>query len=502
MLPRNACLSVALVLAASTFVVACAPPAVEEVDGQGAAVTGSDDTDGDSPLVYVFSEKDAKDDKATPVCVGVKIGDKSVLTVKGCGADGAVVRQASKDGATKPIAVTKVQSPPTPSSTSTTATRSDLRVLELASSITGPDVKVGPLTLSDGYTVLGADTLNPDEKEAVEVKARIESQTGSLGKLVLKGKDQQLCASDLGAPVFAKHPTRLFGFLWKTGDWVLSGMVSGVAPADKTTAPATALPDSKGCSAGPWTAAALSTETEWLAKFQPAPKTTPDSSGSSSPSGPKTTAKAAVQACAIVTKTLPEVKTGTRTAAIEAKAIYTNLSAGQARAQIGIAPKASPTSMTWTPATFAESTGTRVELAIKGGIDAPTAEGDYVVLFRASADNGLTWTECDLDSSENGSSVAQALALHVGAAAPATTEPAPASDYSAPTSSDSSDDSDDSSSSKGSKGDDSEETAAPGKKAAAGGCSVSQPSNVSASGFSTAGLLLGLAALVRRRKAR
>lgn len=153
-----------------------------------------------------------------------------------------------------------------------------------------------------------------------------------------------------------------------------------------------------------------------------------------------------------------------------------------------------PTNMTWTPATITESLGERVDLRIQGGLDAPGAEGDFIVLVRASADSGLTWTECDLDGSQNGTSPTQALGLHVGATAPATTTPAPASDCSAPTTSEES--TDDSSSSKSSEKDDSEsETTLPGKKAAAGGCSVSQPSTASASGFSAAGLLLGLAAL-------
>jgi hypothetical protein len=497
MLPRTAALSLALVLATAGLAVACAPVPEEDVDGQGAAVssTGKKETEDESPLVYVFDEKDAKDDKASPLCVGVKIADDHVLTVRGCGTGGSVIRQASKDGATKAITVSKVHSAPTPASSSTTAP-SDLRVLELAGKIKGPDVRIGPLTLMDGYTVLGADTLSTDQKDAVEVKAKIESQTGPLGKLVLGKKGDQLCASDLGAPIFAKHPEPLFGFLWDVGPWVLSGMVAGESdPAEG--APST--PGAKSCTNGPWVAASVSGQLDWLKKFQPDLKTwpTPPSSTTKTP-----TPKAGVQSCALVTKTVPEVKTGTRTATIEAKAVFTNLTAGMARAQIGIAPKATPSNMTWTPATLAEATGARAEVRMEGGIDAPTAEGDYVVLFRASADKGLSWTECHLDSSENGASAAQALGLHVAANAPAATTPAPASDYS-PNASDTHDDTRSSDDKKSSAEDDDAKTAKAGTKhAASGGCTVAPPSTLPGSSFPLAGLLLGLVALVRRRKAR
>lgn len=226
---------------------------------------------------------------------------------KGCGSEASIVRRgSSKDGATKPIAVAKVLTPPT---SSTTKDPSDLRVLELASKIQGPDVKVGLLALADGYTVLGADTLNAEQKDAVEVEARIESQTGALGKLVLTDKDQQLCAADLNVGVFSKHPKRFLGFLWKTGDWVLSGMVSGASAPTKGE-PDLTPPNNAGCSAGPWTAAALSAQSDWLARKAPVARRPRRAPGSGN-SGVSTKPKAALQACALVTPTLPEVKTGT-----------------------------------------------------------------------------------------------------------------------------------------------------------------------------------------------
>ncbi len=499
MLPRIVSLPLALLVASSVSCLAlgCGAPALDDVDGQGAAVTGSDETEKNSPLVYVFDDKDSA---AGPVCMGAKIGDKHVLTVKGCGSDSSVVRQASADGATKPIAISKVLTP----TGSSTADTSDLRVLELASKIEGPDVKLGALTLKDGYTVLGANTLDPKDKNAVEVEGRIESQTGAVGKLVLTERDQQLCATDLGAPVFAKKPKRAWytAWLFKTGDWVLSGMVSGRSAATDTAAtpsdtsktdPSTATTTSidKGCANGPWSAAAVAAQAGWLAKFAP-PKPTPKPPNAGSPA-----TKAELQSCSIVTQTLAEVKSGARTAVLEATATYTNLRAGEARAQIGIAPKAAPTKMTWTPATVAETTGARADVRIQGGLDAPTTEGDYVVLFRASADGGLTWTDCDLDGSQNGAS--QTLALRVSAAAPATTTPAPAADYNP--SSDPSDSDSDSTTSRDDESGPTEEAAS--KPAAGGGCSVSQPTSGAPSrGLGGAVLLLGLAAVVRRRKAR
>jgi MYXO-CTERM domain-containing protein len=511
MLSRTTSLTLAAFLAASCGAVACAPPEVDDVDGQGAAVTGSSDTESSSPLVYVF---DSKDTKAKPACVGVKIGEKYVLTVKGCGSDSSVVRQASKDGATKPLSVTKIHAPPSSSSSSTTTTEtSELRVLELASKIQGPDVKLGPLALKDGYTVLGADTLNAEEKDAALVDARIESQTGAVGKLVLTEKDQHLCKTDLGAPVFSKHPTRVWGFLWKTGDWVLSGMVSGASTATATnegTAPpsatdttgATGATGTEGCSSAPWNAAAVSAQSAWLAKFAPAQESPSSPSSPSGGSSVATTPKPTLQACSLVTQKLPEVKTGARSALVEAKATYTNLTTGAARAQIGIAAKATPTKMTWTPATVAESTGERVDVRIQGGVDAPGAEGDFLVLVRASADGGLTWTECDLDGSANGASPSQALALRVASTAPATTTPAPASNYS-PSASDDGASSDTSKKKTAAEEGDSTTAIKTSKKAAAGGCSVSQPtSSTPSQGLPAAGLLLGLAALARRRKPR
>jgi MYXO-CTERM domain-containing protein len=182
--------------------------------------------------------------------------------------------------------------------------------------------------------------------------------------------------------------------------------------------------------------------------------------------------------------------------------------------RFGIAPAAAPTQMTWFAATSSALQKSKSFNTTFSGTIAGATDGDYVVAFRASANGGETWTECDIDGMANGFDPAKALPLKVGvggpvggtapaattalpdggaAVAPAATTPSTdVSDPNAssdPGPSDTSDDSD-------------AGTTAPAKKKKKAGCATSPVGSGTgdAPAYAGFGAVLGLAALLRGRR--
>ncbi len=142
-------------------------------------------------------------------------------------------------------------------------------------------------------------------------------------------------------------------------------------------------------------------------------------------------------------------------------------------------------------------------------------DGEYIVGFRASANGGESWSLCGIEGIEKNGAVEKGLSLKVGNApstpttpeGPGTSTPkdtpqTPGSpDYSDPPATSSSNDSDlPSSSPEGDPTGEDEVTPAKKKKTDSGGCSAAPSSSSTTAGLPMIGLLLGVAALLRRRR--
>ena len=221
-----------------------------------------------------------------------------------------------------------------------------------------------------------------------------------------------------------------------------------------------------------------------------------------------------LKSCTLGASTLAPVAPGAASAKLTAKVSFFAMEKNAAAfGRFGIAPKSEPTKMRWLPAKQLGTAagGTAFDAQFEGVVSSATA-GDFVVAFRASANGGETWTSCDTDGIANDFSVEKALTLKVADASTPTTPTTPPTTtpestppstgegtYSDPPASDGeATESDPSLSSE-------EEEAAPAKKEAADaqGCSMSSTPlrNVGGSSLPIVGVLLGLAAIARRRRA-
>jgi MYXO-CTERM domain-containing protein len=523
-------LLLSLVVSASVAV-ACAAPESESTDDQTGAVTGGKSED-NSPLVLLLTSAEAT---GAPACVGTMLSERIVVTEKKCAKRELVVKRAAADAKT----TSRIKAIHVP-----TEANAEIALLELATPLEGKTARLAATELGGGYHIVGATTL-ASKGDASIVKGTIATQTDENG-LIVPEKGKQICDSDIGASVFRKIPGRALGFLWKRGNWELSGLIVG---RDGASAPAVTTPDpmpepspeptpdpgtpdaeapapeagasmeagaptaakADSCSGGAWRVAPLALHAAFLKKYAPEAFPQPKPEGGTggggilgggfpfpfpfpgSSTGTGSTGVASLKSCTLVTATLPATKTGERTASIQAKASFANAAKERIVGQFGIAPKSSSTSMTWSPATALDAmSGTTFESRFEGGVNAPATEGEYLIAFRASADGGATWTECDLDGSQNGYSLANALALQVTPTAPVTANPAPEPSYPSTSSNDTNDSSNDSASN--------EDKPAPKKKSSDddSGCSVAHVPG-STSGLPFAALLLGLAAIARRR---
>ena len=539
-------LSLSVLVTAFGSLVACAPAEEDSVDASEHDVTGGTGAI-ESPVVYLF---DGAQPHIAPKCAGALLGAKVAVTAKSCAKTGLLLgRAADKDGKGARAKVTKVHVPDGPDA--------DIAVVELDRAIGGLHALITQSPLRDGYSVNGVATadgsglFDPDKGEASSVIARMTSET-ELHGTIFPAKGSQICAGDIGAPVCSSTSTKIAGFD-VYGTCGLAGIVVG--PEATTAAqngpnvagdgsggsmgnkgererpgqetPAAQADDATTCTAGPWKVVQLGRHAEFLRQFAPdafKPLVIDKPILRNFPHAPQGLwgykTGGTVAACKIETAKLDPVAAGAEVK-LTAKVSFENM---ESRAipfgRFGIAPKSAPTKMRWLPArATTEMNGTSFDATFEGAV-AAVADGDYVVAFRASATGGEGWTQCDLDGIENGFSVDKTLSLRVGTAnapvenpeenEPGETKPQDApppvgsasdSDYSDPPSADSDDEYADEDYASDPMGEDEPTIGKKKKKAAANGCSAApQGTSARSQALPMVGLLLGVAAFLRRRR--
>jgi hypothetical protein len=517
-------LALGSLIAAATFgLVACAA-AEDDSESGGAALTGGDGNSLDAPVVYFFATK-ATSSRSTK-CVGALLSDTIAVTSKDCPVVGMTLGSngANDDGSRS--TVTAVHIPD--------GANADIALVEINPPISGAHAVITHAPLRDGYSVSATQSSNgggflmPQKGDPSSINGRLVSETDTQS-LVQPAQGSQICAGDIGAPVCSSTRSN-FGGTDVSGTCGLAGVVLG--PADGAAAladggiPADAgssvtMVDGVRCSGGSWKVAQLGRHAAFIKQFAPEafqPITVDNGffgfGGSTAVPdglwGYKTAGD--VKACQITTTALPATAVSSPVS-ISATVSFANMQQNAVGVgRFGIAPAAAPTQMTWFAA---KGTGHKSKSynATFDGTIAGATDGDYVVAFRASANGGETWTECDIDGMANGFDPAKALPLKVGvggpvggtapaattalpdggaAVAPAATTPSTdVSDPNAssdPGPSDTSDDSD-------------AGTTAPAKKKKAG-CATSPVGSGTgdAPAYAGFGAVLGLAALLRGRR--
>lgn len=517
----------------SSFAVACAPSEEEGDDNandQTQNVTGGSGNV-DSPTIYLF---ESADKAAAPKCAGALLNDKYAVTAKACAKQGMIIgRAADKDGKGQRAVVKSIRSP---------EGESDIAVVELDRNIGGVHAVITHAPLKEGYSVNGvADkdeglpVVGAEKNGASSIEAKMVSETDKYSAIV-PNKGSEICTQDMGAPVCSSSSWKVFGFN-VYGTCGLSGLVVGApdAPAPQSTAPGATQNQpqqgapANGCSANPWKVVQLGRYASFLREIAPEafkPVTIDKPIIKNFPYAPKdlwgykTGGK--VAQCKIETATLAPIATGKESAKITAKVNFTDL---QERAtpygRFGIALKSAPTQVRWLPAKAVTPMASRqaaYETQFEGVVSADK-DGEYIVLFRASANGGEEWTQCNLTGIDQNRNGEGGLGLKVGTGVTPPTDPsnpggsnttpqgeAPSSpstgnddSYNDP----SSPSSDDESSGSGDPTGEQEEKLTPAKKKkkADSGCSAAPAgsSNMS-SALPIMGVLLGLGAISRRRR--
>jgi MYXO-CTERM domain-containing protein len=526
---RSPNVAMLLLLAGSLGLGACAAPAAEDdADDQTQNVTGGSNAI-ESPIAFLFASA-AKD--IAPTCAGAMLSDKLAVTAKSCAKEGLIIgRAADKDGFGARAKVVKVHLPPNRDA--------DIAVVELDKELKGTNAVITHMPLRGGYAINafaatdGKGLFSPDKNEASSIDGTMIEETATHGSL-LPAKGTEICDGDVGAPVCSSTGGKI-------GSWNIYGtcglaglVVARETPIATTPAPAPAgTPPAAGastppadstttkCSGRAWKVAQLGQYKEFLAKLAPKafePLRIDKPIIRNFPFAPDGLwgykSKGDVKACKIETTTLAPTAPAGASAKMIAKVSFAGMDKKAAAwGRFGFAKKSEPTKMRWLPAKVMGATaGTAFDTSFEG-IVAPEAAGDYVVAFRATANGGETWTSCDTDGIANGYSDEKALQLKVvdpnAPVTPGTTPPkteetpaTPQSDippYSDPGSTGG--EATEGSPEEGSANP--EEDVVPVKKAKDedSGCSVStsSPSNRSSS-MAIAGVLLGLAAIVRRRR--
>ena len=529
--------ALALSCALAGSLVACAPSEEDDVEDSQHDVTGGTSAI-ESPVVYLFDA--VQTDTVAPKCAGALLGAKVAVTAKACAKTGLFIgRAADEDGKGARAKITAVHVPD--------GAAADIAVVELDREIGGTHAVITHAPLRDGYAVNGIASadgkgfFDPDKGEASSIVGRLTSET-EMHSTIFPAKGSEICAGDIGAPVCSSTGTKIAGFN-VFGTCGLSGLIIGpeaaAAPAQSSPKaagenerqrPGQEVPAAEGggaaeCSAGAWKVAQLGRYADFLREYAPeafAPLVIDKPILRNFPYAPpglwgyKTGGN--VAACKIETAKLDPVAAGTE-AKLTAKVTFANLQQRSAPfGRFGIASKSAPTKMRWLPArATTDAKAQSVELTFEGGVTA-VADGDYVVAFRASANGGEEWTQCDTDGLENGFSVEKMLSLKVGAgdepaeetpgnAKPQDAPPPPdssagdssASDYEDPPSTDDdlSDSSEDDSSD--SFGED-EPTVGKKRKSSSSGCSASPSGGTAGTGLPMLGILLGVGAFIRRRR--
>jgi hypothetical protein len=502
-------------LIAAVGLTACTAPSEDDgAEGQESNVTGGSSTV-ESPVLFLFDASGARD--GAPTCAGAMLDEKIAVTAKSCAKEGMLAGRAEdKDGRGTRAKVTRVVVP--------TEADADIAVIHLDKSLGSARALITHMPLRDNYSVNafaatdGKGFFSPEKNEASSIKGAILEESGKHGVL-LPAKGSEICAGDIGAPVCSTGAMKILGWDIR-GTCGLSGLVVGKAataapatqpaaqpgtqPATQAEAQPAAQTDPKTCSSEGWKIVQLGRYADFLK--QQAPKAfqplvidkpvirnfpyTPDGLW-----GFKTGGK--VAKCTVETTQLAAIKAND-TAKLAAKVSFDSLEKNAAPVgRVGIALKDKPTEVRWFAAKPLQAmSGTAFESSYEGLVTA-AADGDYLVSFRASANGGETWTDCD-----------KSLALKIGLeTAPGETPPAqpgptaPQSDPPATSNSDYSDPPADTSSSSEEDEAAAEELAPKKKKAESGGCAVSQ-SGTGAAGSSMlhlAGVMLGLGLVMRRR---
>lgn len=509
---RNVALIVPCLVAAVGLAGCAAPVADDGADGQTQDVTGGSSAI-ESPVAFLFESAGAN---VAPTCAGAMIADKFAVTAKACAKEGLILgRAADKDGHGTRAKVVKVHAPP--------GADADIAVVELDRAITGTHALITHMPLRGGYAVNafaatdGKGLFSPDKNEASSVAGTMVEESATHGSIV-PAKGSAICDGDIGAPVCSSTGGKIPGVGYNLyGTCGLSGLVvsRAAAAAPAAGAPA-AAPAAAKCSGGAWKVAQLGIYAEFLATFAPKafepwfidkpflrnyPYYAPEGLW-----GYKT--KGTVKACTLEATTLAPVAPGAASAKLGAKVSFAGMEKNAAAwGRFGIAPKSAPNEMRWLPAKLLGTAGASAfDAKFEGVVSAETA-GDYVVAFRASANGGESWTSCDTDGIASGVTVDKALSLKVadpngGSPAPGTTPSttAPSSSegsYSDPPASQGE------SSAEGPVVTNPEDRAPKKKAADAQGCSMSSApaTGLGGSSLPVAGVLLGLAALARRRRA-
>jgi MYXO-CTERM domain-containing protein len=519
-------------VALSSSLIACAPADEEESDGAQQDVTGGDKTV-DSPVVYLFENAQATEG-AFPKCVGALLGKKVAVTAKACAKQGMVVgRAADKDGRKTLASITKVNVP--------TDADADIAVIELDKEIGGTRAVITHAPLREGYSVnsfASADSsgifgglFGPDKGGAASIEGRLTSETEK-HSTIFPNKGSMICAGDLGAPVCSSTSTRIPVIGTRLyGTCGLAGLVVGPDAATQQATPAPgatgtqtqtpAPPTSGSCSGGAWKVVQLGRYADFIRQHAPdafkpidvsipfVPDIVPEGLWGHKSGGN-------VAKCKIETPKLDAVAVGTETKLTAKVSFAAMQEKAAAFGRFGIASKATPTQMRWLPAKpIGNARGTAFDASFEGAVSALTA-GDYVVGFRASGNGGESWTQCDIDGVENGFNVDRQLELKVTPVGGAPTEPTtpettPTSPASAPPppapasdtgSGDYSDAPGEDYSTDDSSSDDDEETPAVAKKKkkTSDGCSAAPVGTGASTGLPMLGVLLGLAAVARRRR--
>jgi MYXO-CTERM domain-containing protein len=533
--------ALSFVVATSASLVACAP-----AEDDGSAEAQQDVTGGsgaiESPVVYLYDATQLN--AAGPKCIGALLGSKVAVTAKACAKAGMILgRAADKDGRGTRAKITAVHVP--------ADAQADIAIVEIDRAVGGTRAMITHAPLRDGYVVSsiasadGKGFFDPDKGEASSISGRLTSET-EMHSTIFPKQGSQICAGDIGAPVCSSTGTKIAGFN-VFGTCGLSGIVvasetpvaapagndpkaagGGADPAGGAADPAA---NADGCSAGAWKVAQLGRHADFIRQyapeaFQPLVIDKPilrnfpyaaDGLWGYKSGG-------TVAACSIETTKLDPI-TASGEAKVTAKVSFKNLQERSAPfGRFGIATKSAPTKMRWLPARATTTAkGAAFDTTFEGIVSA-LADGEYVVAFRASANGGETWTQCDLDGIDNGFSVDKTLSLDVGtstkpsepsepsepteettpedapppadSSSPSSTSPD--SDYSDPAADSSDDDSDEYNGDSSSE--DEDFPVAKKKKTSTSSCSASPSTASGSTGLPLLGVLLGVAAFVRRRR--
>ena len=511
-------------VAASLGIGACAAPEGDGADQQGQDVTGGSGSI-ESPIVFMFDNAAAT---ATPACAGAMLSDTMAVTAKACAKTGLFLgRAADKDGHGERAKITAVHLPE--------AADADIAVVELDKPLKGAIAVITHMPLRAGYAVnafaavAGKGLFAPEKNEASTVEATMTEETATHGSIT-PVKGAEICDGDMGAPVCSSTGGKLAGYNL-FGTCGLSGLVvsriASAAPAKAPDAkPAAAPPgaDAKPidpnaakCSGGAWKVAQLGQHKDFLAKFAPKafqplfidkPILRNFSYAPEGLWGYKT--KGDVKACTLDAATLTAVAPGAPTTKLGAKVSFAGMDKKAAAwGRFGIAPKSATTNMRWLPAKPLDAaTGAAFETNFEGIVSSETA-GEYVVAFRASANGGESWTSCNTGGIDNGSFTDKTLALTVvDANTPSTPSTPPKTGDPTPSSQAPSDPAPTEGETSNANGNsDPLPDFTPTKKADGGkgnsGCSMTSSAMTSSplsSSLPIAGVLLGLVALVRRRR--